>query len=242
MSIRAVKLAVISDFTCPSCFVVQHELTTAMDYCKDILKLPLEFQFQHMPFRLIGPKCLSPGETTERVRFYDCHLGQGRSVSLRQCVTKWAEEKSIPMNWNGVIGHTTNAHRLCYKAAQIGGQDSQLKIITAIFYASMVDSKDISDIQVLAEVAESVGLMTKDETMAFFHTDELEAEVSKVADAARAKGITGVPITVIDGKWAVSGGQSSDVFVQIFKKLATTGVGSSPYHLPGPAVPTQICA
>jgi len=68
-----------------------------MDYCKDILKLPLEFQFQHMPFRLIGPKCLSPGETTERVRFYDCHLGQGRSVSLRQCVTKWAEEKSIPM-------------------------------------------------------------------------------------------------------------------------------------------------
>jgi len=62
-----------------------------------------------------------------------------------------------------VIGHTTNAHRLCYKAAQIGGQDSQLKIITAIFYASMVDSKDISDIQVLAEVAESVGLMTKDE-------------------------------------------------------------------------------
>lgn len=27
----------------------------------------------------------------------------------------------------------------------------------------MVDSKDISDIQVLAEVAESVGLMTKDE-------------------------------------------------------------------------------
>ncbi len=62
-----------------------------------------------------------------------------------------------------MIGHTTNAHRLCYKAAQIGGQDSQLKIITAIFYASMVDSKDISDIQVLAEVAESVGLMTKDE-------------------------------------------------------------------------------
>lgn len=62
-----------------------------------------------------------------------------------------------------MIGHTTNAHRLCYKAAQISGQDSQLKIITAIFYASMVDSKDISDIQVLAEVAESVGLMTKDE-------------------------------------------------------------------------------
>ncbi|KAJ3572558.1 hypothetical protein NP233_g3010 [Leucocoprinus birnbaumii] len=264
MSTRVVKLAVISDFTCPSCFVVQHELTAAMDYCKDNLELPLEFQFQHMPFRLIGAKCLEPGNTVERTKFYNCHLGEERSQSLRQCVTKWGEEKSIPMcvapffellrffewytdrpvgsTWNGVIGHTTNAHRLCYKAAQLGGQDAQLKTITAIFTASMVDAKDISDIKVLAEVAESVELMTKDKALAFLQTDELEAEVNKVADAARAKGITGVPVTVIDCKWAVSGGQSSDVFVQIFKKLAATNVGSSPSHLPGPAVPTQICA
>ena len=68
-----------------------------MNYCKDTLKLPLEFEFQHMPFRLIGPKCLSLGETTERLRFYNCHLGEERSTSLRQCVTKWGEEKSIPM-------------------------------------------------------------------------------------------------------------------------------------------------
>lgn len=242
MSTRVVKLAVISDFTCPSCFVVQHELTAAMDYCKDTLELPLDFEFQHMPFRLIGSKCLEPGTKIERIKLYNCHLGEERSASLRQCVTKWGEEKSIPITWDGVVGHTTNAHRLCYKAAQIGGQESQLDIITAIFYASMVDAKDISDINVLAEVAESVELMTKDEALAFFNTDELEAEVNKVADAARAKGITGVPVTVIDGKWAVSGGQSSDVFVQIFKKLAASGVGSSPSHLPGPAVPTQICA
>lgn len=32
---------------------------------------------------------------------------------------------------------------------------------------------------------------------------------------ARSKGITGVPMTIIDEKWAVSGGQSSDVFVQV---------------------------
>lgn len=134
-----------------------------------------------------------------------------------------------------MIGHTTCAHRLCFKAAQIGGQELQLKTITAIFYAHMVHAKDISDISVLAEVAESIGLMTKDEVcffplfhdtskggtyhllqvVAFLQTDELETEVNKIADAARAKGITGVPVTVIDGKWAVSGGQSSDVFVQV---------------------------
>ena len=60
------------------------------------------------------------------------------------------------------------------------------------------------------------------QALTFFHTDELEAEVIKVADAARAKGITGVPITVIDGKWAVSGGQSSDVFVQVCDRFCCT--------------------
>lgn len=41
---------------------------------------------------------------------------------------------------------------------------------------------------------------------------------------ARVNGVTGVPFTVIDGKWAVSGGQSADVYVQVsFHACARTG-------------------
>jgi predicted DsbA family dithiol-disulfide isomerase len=36
-----------------------------------------------------------------------------------------------------------------------------------------------------------------------------------MCEKARDMGIKGVPLTIIDGKWAVSGGQSSDVFVQV---------------------------
>jgi len=36
-----------------------------------------------------------------------------------------------------------------------------------------------------------------------------------MCDDARLNGITGVPVTVIDGKWAVSGSQSSEVFLQV---------------------------
>jgi len=241
MSTRVVKLAVITDFICPSCFVVQHELLTAMSYCKDTLQLPIEFQYQHMPFRLIG-KCLKSGDTHDRIKFYNCHLGEERAASLRQCVTKWGEEKSIPITWEGVIGHTVCAHRLCFKAGQISGQEGLLKMIKTIFDVTMVDGKDISDRNVLAGVAESAGLMSRDEALTFLQSDEFEAEVDKITEAARAKGITGVPVIVIDGKWAVSGGQTSDVFVQIFKKLVASGVNADPQHLPGAAVPTQICA
>lgn len=36
-----------------------------------------------------------------------------------------------------------------------------------------------------------------------------------MCDDARSKGIAGVPVIIIDGKWAISGGQSSDVFIQV---------------------------
>jgi predicted DsbA family dithiol-disulfide isomerase len=44
--------------------------------------------------------------------------------------------------------------------------------------------------------------------------DCLEKVNNQVAEA-RAKGVTGVPFTIIDGKWAVSGGQSAPVFVKV---------------------------
>jgi predicted DsbA family dithiol-disulfide isomerase len=40
-----------------------------------------------------------------------------------------------------------------------------------------------------------------------------------MCEKARTIGITGVPMTIIDGKWAVSGGQSSDVYVQVRSHL-----------------------
>lgn len=51
--------------------------------------------------------------------------------------------------------------------------------------------------------------------MKFLQSDELEKEVENMCDKARSIGITGVPLTIIDGRWAVSGGQSSDVYVQV---------------------------
>jgi predicted DsbA family dithiol-disulfide isomerase len=46
-------------------------------------------------------------------------------------------------------------------------------------------------------------------------SNELEEEINNMCDDALAKGITGVPLILIDGRWGVSGGQSSEVFVQV---------------------------
>ena len=63
----------------------------------------------------------------------------------------------------GVMSQSTHAHRLALKARKVGGQKLQTPLITAIFKATMQDGRDISDINVLAELAEDGGIMSKAE-------------------------------------------------------------------------------
>ncbi|KAJ7733425.1 thioredoxin-like protein [Mycena maculata] len=222
MAKRVVKLSIINDLICPNCAIGQHELFSAISYCKDDLKLPLEFQIEVLPFRLINTTVLPQDyqPKVEKREFFSKRFGGDKFAQLDESISKWAAEKGVPLSFNGVVSQSTRAHRLSRKAFLMGGSDMQLPCLQAIFRVHLQEGKDVGDINVLSDVAAEIGLMTKAEAIAFLQSDELEAEVNRMCDDVRAKGITGVPLTVIDGKWALSGGQSSEVFVQIFKKLA----------------------
>ncbi|KAF5327274.1 hypothetical protein D9619_004240 [Psilocybe cf. subviscida] len=229
MSTRVVKLTVVTDFACLNCCVGQHELLDAIAYSKDVLHLPLDFELEHLPFRLINSTLLPEnGPIVGRQEFLLKHIGEEKLTKLKAAISKWAVEKNVPISFRGVMSQTTRAHRLCQKAYKIGGQKLQVPLLCAVFKAHMEDEQDIADINVLADLAANAGTMTREEAIAFLESDELEKEVNSMCAEARSKGITGVPMTIIDEKWAVSGGQSSDVFVQIFKKLAAAGAHKSP--------------
>ncbi|KAF8235796.1 thioredoxin-like protein [Tricholoma matsutake] len=243
MTNRLVKLTVINDFTCPNCCIGQHELLNAITYCKETLNLPLSFELEHMPFRLISDACLpQDGPKVDKTTFYSKMIGKDKFLTIENTISKWAMEKGIPISFRGVMSQSTRAHRLARKAYIMGGQQMQVPILCGIFKANLEEAKDIGDVNVLAEVAEKVGLMSKDEAVNFLQSDELQKEITDMCDKARDMGINGVPLTVIDGKWAVSGGQSSDVFVQIFRKLAAAGAYAAPSPFFPPVMETAICA
>ena len=50
---------------------------------------------------------------------------------------------------------------------------------------------------------------------AFLSTKQLVPEITKAYARAQSLGITGVPFTVIDGKYGVSGAQESETFAQV---------------------------
>lgn len=68
-------------------------------------------------------------------------------------------------SFRGVMSPSTRAHRLAQKAYKLGGQKTQLPLLCALFKAHLEDGKDIADIHVLADLANGVGMMSKDEVI-----------------------------------------------------------------------------
>ena len=53
------------------------------------------------------------------------------------------------------------------------------------------------------------------QAITYLNSNEDIQAVDDQVDAARKRGISGVPVLVIEGKWLISGGQTRDVYLQV---------------------------
>ncbi|KZT29686.1 thioredoxin-like protein [Neolentinus lepideus HHB14362 ss-1] len=231
---KVIKLVVISDVICPWCYIGQKELLAAIDQMASIPNLcPVKFDVEFRPFRLLT-SLKDNDPPVDKETWYAQRFGKDKYENIQKMVGVRAKKVGVNISWGGLLSQSTLAHRLLQKAWKDGGQKLQQPLLTAIFKAFLEDEKDIGDKEVLAECAAEAGSFTKEEAIKFLETDEGLAEVDSMIADTRAKGITGVPFTIIDGKWAVSGGQTADVYVQIFTKLASLEI-PTPTGTPAPS-------
>lgn len=232
-----IKITVVNDLVCPNCYIGHHELLSAISYCKAVLRLPLNFDIEFRPFQLI-PRTILNEDTPKlsRAAFFTQHLGKDAFESFAEhSVMKWAEERKMNITFTGVISASTRAHRMSRKAYRLGGQNLQLPFLCGVFKAYLDQGLDIADVHVLAQIAETAKIMTKEQAVDFLLSDELEDEIHNLCEEAKNKGFNGVPTIIINERWRVNGGQSSEVFVRIFKKLADCG--GCPSAAPSPFAP-----
>jgi predicted DsbA family dithiol-disulfide isomerase len=218
MPAKQIKLKVVSDLTCPWCYIGQRELLDAVD---EVTKTHsnISFEIEYRPFRL-NPS-FKDDEPVDKMPWFFNKFGEEKARALLARVDNRAKECNIEIKIGGKLCSTTRAHRLLLKAWKVGGQSTQQTVLDAIFKAYFGELLDISNVDILATVAQDAGLMDKQEALEYLKSDEDLKEVDDLVEEARAGGVSGVPVTVIDDKWAISGGQSKDVYLQIFKKLAT---------------------
>lgn len=63
----------------------------------------------------------------------------------------------------GKISQSTRAHRLMMKALHVGGPKAQSELLRSIFKAYQEDEQDLCDLDMLSDLAEGSGLMSKAE-------------------------------------------------------------------------------
>ena len=116
-----------------------------------------------------------------------------------------------------------DAHRLLTWAGALEAPDQaattgiQTALKLALFRAHFTDNRDVSDHDVLADVAASVGLPA-DRAAAILASDDY-GEMVRAEEAYWAdQNITGVPAFILGGRMLVSGAQDPDAFIRVIER------------------------
>ena len=114
------------------------------------------------------------------------------------------------------IYNTFDAHRLLHWAGELG---RQLDLKRALLVAYFTEGQDVGDREVLARVAESVGLdgdAARKVLAGHRYTEEVRGDEQFYLRA----GIHSVPAIIVNRQHLISGGQPPEVFVQALRDLA----------------------
>lgn len=114
-----------------------------------------------------------------------------------------------------ILTNTFDAHRLTMYAKT---QGLMKEMTERILRAYFTESKHIGDHETLTELAAEVGL-DREGVAKMLASDEMADAVRADLQTAQQYGITGVPFFLINKKYALTGAQPTEVFVQALKKI-----------------------
>ena len=207
------KIEMISDVICPWCVIGLRELERALERMTDVVAADLHFQ----PYELDPNRPVDGEKITD---IYKARFGKSfnEMAEQREMVrTRGANVGfAINMTENSRIYNTFDAHRLLHWAEAKG---KQLALKHALFTAHFTEGRNISDYDVLAEIAAGAGL-DKAEAMKVLDDGLYADDVRKAEQYWQSAGVRSVPGFVINGKHFISGGQTADVFEKMLRQVA----------------------
>ena len=205
-----IKLDILSDPICPWCYIGWTNLARAMEARPDH-----PFTVEWHPFQL-NPDM--PPEGMDRRAYLEGKFGGPEAAARAYApVHEKAKEAGLNLNLDGIARtpNTINAHRLIHWAG-IEGRQTPAKL--ALFRAYFIEGRDIGDIGVLTDLAESIGL-DRDMVARLFEGDQDTQRLRDRDAHARSRGVSGVPTFVIASQHAVPGALPPDQWTTIIDDL-----------------------
>ncbi|MCK2217400.1 DsbA family oxidoreductase [Actinomadura sp. ATCC 31491] len=196
------KVEIFSDIACPWCYIGHARFRAAADRFR---AKGGAIEVTMRPFQL-DPDASPAGEPM--IPMLERKFGPGAVQMVRRVVDVAAADGLTLDYAKGVSANTFEAHRLIELA---GRQGRGGEMAERLFRAHFAEGRNVADPAVLAELAAETGVED---------TGEGAEQVREQIGRARALGITGVPLFLFEGKFAVSGAQPAEAFDAAIDEVA----------------------
>jgi predicted DsbA family dithiol-disulfide isomerase len=194
-----------SDVVCPWCFIGKRRLEKALE------------QFEHKDQITVRHRAfeLAPDATevmpTSKLLAEKYRISPEDVNTMQANVCAIADGEGLCYNLDETMsGNTFDAHRLLLWAATLGKQDQMLEAMYSNYFEKSLPLFSHLD---LCSVAESVGI-TSVAVMNILKSDQFKSEAIADRQLASQLGATGVPFFVVDMKYAISGAQPLEAFIE----------------------------
>jgi len=208
------KVEIWSDVMCPFCYIGKRRFENALQQFPFKDQIEIEWK----SFQLNPNIKYEPGKNINQFLAEHKGISIERAKEMNDYVTNMAAAEGLRYDFEkAVVANSFDAHRFSHLAAKHGKGDAAEE---SLFKAYFTEGKNISDRDTLVELGENIGL-NKEEVKQTLESDNYANEVQNDIAEAEALGIRGVPFFVLDRKYAVSGAQSADAFVQALERSFT---------------------
>jgi predicted DsbA family dithiol-disulfide isomerase len=202
----AVRIDVVFDAVCPWCYIGKHRLQRALAMRPDIAA-----EIRWRPF-LLNPEL--PAGGIDRQSYLERKFGSNYRIQRIQAAAQQAgQSEGISFNFDAIarMPNSMNAHRLVNYAEASGQQGA---VVEALFRAYFVESRDIGDIGILAEIAENQGFDRREAEAYLRGNGGLLAVETDNARMHRL-GVSGVPCYIFDERYAIAGAQEAEIIARL---------------------------
>ncbi|MGY0560457.1 MULTISPECIES: DsbA family oxidoreductase [unclassified Luteimonas] len=219
---KPLRIDFVSDISCTWCAIALPTLERAVENV--VIDAAADFNFQ--PFEL-NPQMPQGGQNLIEHMEQKYGLGIGQVHQHFDMTRRRGEEVGFvfDLDDDSRIYNTFDAHRLLHWA-KLQGRQRELK--HELFDSHFTDRQAPDDRDVLIRLAESAGLDPA-EARTVLGSDAYSSEVRDAEREWLNRGVQGVPAVIFNGRVAVSGAQSQDVFENAIRSaLADAPVDGAP--------------
>ena len=206
------RVDIVSDVVCPWCVIGYHQLAKAVD------ETGIGIDVHWHPFEL-NPQMADEGENLREHLAAKYGTTLEGSIKARARLTEMGAALGFTFNYADDMRmvNTFRAHQLI-DWAEGQGRAHDMKL--ALFAAFFSRREDLNNVDVLANVAGSIGL-DRDTARAMLESGDRAESVREKERFWTSRGITGVPAMIFDRQHLVTGAQGEESYANILKQLQT---------------------